>query len=75
MPFKPEEKRWLVEQGVWKACWKRRDALKAEGMKPAKACRQALAEFYHQDDQPPAASAQAGAELQDEPVETETVPA
>ena len=62
MPFKPEEKQWLEEHGVWKECWRRKEELKAAGHKPAEAQRRALFEFYRPDDVPAVAPAQADAE-------------
>ena len=62
MPFKPEEKQWLEEHGVWKECWRRKEELKAAGHKPAQAQRMALREFYHPNNLLAVAPAQAGAE-------------
>ena len=60
MAFKSEQKQWLVDHGVWGACWKRRDEHKAAGDPPAVAQRKALEEFYHPDGEPAVVSAQAG---------------
>ena len=62
MAFKPEEREWLEEHGVWQDCWRRKEEYKAAGHKPAEAQRLAWAEFYRPNHLPAVASAQASAE-------------
>lgn len=46
MPFTPEQKQWFDENDLWVQAHRRRDELKADGMKPYKACRQVIRELY-----------------------------
>ena len=61
MAVKVDVKAWLVEQGVWRPFWMRRDEYKAAGDTPAEAQRKALDEFYCPEGEPAVAQAQAGA--------------
>ncbi len=60
MAVKDDVKQWLKDHNVWTAFWQRRDEHKASGDTPADAQSKALEEFYHPDDEPAVASAQAG---------------
>ena len=61
MAVKVDVKAWLVEHGVWRPFWMRRDEYKAAGDTPAEAQRKALDEFYRPEGESAVAQAQAGA--------------